>query len=34
MLMINTYHVRPTFYKKAKNLIAQLTIFIVFNEDI
>ena len=27
-------HVRPTFYQKAKNFTAQLTIFIIFNEDI
>ena len=35
MLMINAYHVRPTFiYQKAKNFIAQLAIFIIFNGDI
>ena len=33
-LIINAYDIRPTFYQKAKNFIAQLAVFIVFNADI
>lgn len=32
MLMINVYHVRPTFYQKAKNFVTQLAVFIVSTE--